>query len=459
VATITIEGSVYTYDEAIIGSNALADVLVGTDDEVLYYITGLDQNDTLTGAASNDIVVGGRGSDVLTGSAGNDVLIGDHVDAEGNIVGDATVVVTMFEGISPPGDNANWKAWENYQNRLEGFFDDVDPAASYKLDGVVVSGQALLDAWDDYNDNLTIDDVHVISGKKIENTNGNDTANHDITDNFDLWEELTDSDDQTEFAAFLDFGRIEPVGGQAPVHSVDTAVFAGLAEDYTVVVSPDSITVEDNVGTDGFDTLIGIERLEFSDRTLELTWFSKTAALSGAEITQLCELYVASFDRAPDALGLAYWGSQLKDGMSLKDIAKSFFVQPETVAAFPHGQSIEDFIAAVYDHVLERAPDAPGLAYWGGELGRGHVSKDSFLLAIINGAHAGGADAQVLANKGMVGAHFALTQGLNDIALAKAVMAGVNASAESVASANIQTDGFAASADSDISVKIVGIAG
>lgn len=459
MATITIQGDVYVYDEAIIGSNALADVLVGTDDEVRYYINGLDQNDALTSAASNDILVGGRGSDVLTGGAGNDLLIGDHVDALGNIVGDATVVVTMTEAISPPGDNANWKAWENYQNRLESFFDHVDPAASYKLNGVVVSGEALLDAWEDYEDNLTIDDVHVISGKKIENTNGNDTANHDIADNFDLWEHLTDSDDQTEFAAFLDFGRIEPVGGPALVHSVDTAVFAGLAEDYTVLVSPDSIIVEDNVGSDGTDTLIGVERLQFSDRTLELTWFSKTAALSGAEITQLTELYVASFDRAPDAMGLAYWGCQLKDGMSLKDIAKSFFVQPETAAAFPHGQSIEDFIAAVYDHVLERAPDAPGLAYWGGELGSGHISKDSFLLAIINGAHAGGADAQVLANKGMVGAHFALAQGLNDIALAKAVMAGVDGSAASVANAYVQTDGFAAMADSDVTVKIVGVAG
>ena len=282
MATVTIEGTEYTYDEAILGSNALADVLVGTDDDVRYYISGLDQNDSLTGAASDDILVGGHGSDILAGGAGDDLLIGDHVDEEGNIVGDAPVVVTPMEAVSPPGDNANWKAWENYQNRLEAFFDDVDPAATYKLNGVEVTGQELLDAWTDFNDNLTIDDVHVISGKKIENTNGNDTAIHDITDNFDLWEELTDSDDQTEFAAFLNFGRIEPVDDQAPADAVDTAVFAGPAEDYTVLVTADSVTVEDNVGTDGTDTLIGIERLEFSDQTLELTWFSKTAALSSA---------------------------------------------------------------------------------------------------------------------------------------------------------------------------------
>jgi hypothetical protein len=457
VATITIQGNAYDYDEAIIGTTALADVLTGLDDEVRYYINGLDQNDTLTGATSNDIVVGGHGSDVLVGGAGDDLLIGDHLDAEGNIVGDPAVVVTLAEAISPPGDNANWKAWENYQNRLEAFFDDLDPAGAYKLNGVEVTGQELLDAWTDYQDSLSIDDVHVITGKKIENTNGNDTANHDITDNFDLWEELTGSDDQAEFAAFLDFGRIEPVD-QAPVRTVDTAIFAGLAEDYTVLVSVDSVTVEDNVGTDGTDTLIGVERLQFSDSTLELTWFTKTAALSSAEISQLTELYCASFDRAPDAMGLAYWGSQLKDGVSLKDIARSFFEQPEAAAAYPHGQSIEDFIATVYNNVLDRAPDAPGLAYWGGELGNGHVAKESFLLAIINGAHGASADAQVLFNKGLVGAHFALTHGLNDVALAKAVMANVDGSAASVAAANFQTDGFAATAESEFDVKIVGVA-
>ena len=179
-----------------------------------------------------------------------------------------------------------------------------------------------------------------------------------------------------------------------------------------------------------------------------------------AELSQLTELYCASFDRAPDAMGLAYWGSQLKDGVSLKDIARSFFEQSEAAAAYPHGQSIQDFIATVYSNVLDRAPDAPGLAYWGGELGKGHVAKESFLLAIINGAHGASADAQILANKGLVGAHFALANGLNDVALAKAVMAHVDGSAESVAAANLQADGFAASAagDGELVVKVVGIA-
>lgn len=458
MAKMTIEDSAYFYDQAILGSDAVADVLVGTDDAIRYLISGFGGDDTLTGAGADDILVGGRGSDGLSGGAGNDVLIGDHVDAEGEIAEDARIDAT-FTAIIPPGDNANWKAWENYQDRLEAFFDHINVGATYKHDGTVVTGQQLLDAWITYKDNLKIEDVHVISGPKIANTKGHDTSIHDITDNADLWEHLTGHDDQAASAAFLDFGRIELVDAAAPAAPVDTAVFSGLADDYTITVTCDGATVTDNVGTDGTDMLIGIERLQFSDRSVDLTWFAKTAELSSDDITHLTELYIASFDRAPDAMGLAYWGSQLRDGMSLQSIAKSFFAQPEAAAAYPLGQSIADFIATVYQHVLDRAPDAPGLAYWSRELGEGYISQDSFLLAVINGAHAGSADAQLLANKGLVGMHFALTRGLSDGHEAKAVMADVDASMESVAAAHLRIDDFASHGEGEFTVKILGIAG
>jgi len=72
-----------------------------------------------------------------------------------------------------------------------------------------------------------------------------------------------------------------------------------------------------------------------------------------------------------------------------------------------------------------------------------------------------GIDAQYLANKEVVGAHFALTQGLSDGNWAKTVMSGVNGTAASVTTANALTDGFAATAataaGSELVVKILGI--
>ena len=246
---------------------------------------------------------------------------------------------------------------------------------------------------------------------------------------------------------------------------INTAYFDGNASDYTlrVAAGASSVSVTDRIGSDGTDSLVNIQYMKFANQTLETEWLVKTAALSASQVVDLTQLYVASFNRAPDALGLAYWGSQLKNGMSLEAIAKSFFAQPEAAAAYPSSQSTETFITKVYNNVLNRGPDAGGLAYWSAELGSGHISKDSFLLAIINGARTSGssADAQILANKELVGAHFGLTQGLNNLAWAGLVMKSVDATAASVTAANAQTDAFAgvaASGGTELVVQIVGIA-
>jgi hypothetical protein len=54
-----------------------------------------------------------------------------------------------------------------------------------------------------------------------------------------------------------------------PLPDVDTAAFAGDSRNYSVEHNDDgTMTVTDNVGTDGSDTLENIERLQFSDRTV-----------------------------------------------------------------------------------------------------------------------------------------------------------------------------------------------
>jgi hypothetical protein len=464
--TVTIEGTDYTYDQEIIGSDALADILIGNDDLVRYYIAGLGLNDDLTGAGHDDILVGGFGSDTLEGRAGDDLLIGDHVTDDGSIVSEMDFIGLSHGSVSPPGANANWKAWENYENRLKEFFDHLDPTLTYKLNGVVMTAAELSAAWGAYNEDLTIDDVHVITGKKIENTNGNDTAIHDITDNLALWAELADGDeDQTEAAAFLDFGTVQVFHPGDHVVVIDTAVFSGPSSNYTLLVGSDSVAVRDNVGSDGLDTLIGVEKMEFSDVSLDTGWFTAVASLPGHQFDDLTDLYIAYFDRAPDALGLCYWASRLADGMSLQQIAKSFFVQPETLAAFPAGQSTEAFITQVYGNMLGRAPDAPGLSYWMHDLDSGNIGRDYFMLAVIYGAQASTgspADAQYLANKHAVGEGFAVNAGLSDVGWAHAVMQGVNASAASVTAAQALTEHYAGRAntvaEAHMVVEFVGIA-
>jgi hypothetical protein len=260
--------------------------------------------------------------------------------------------------------------------------------------------------------------------------------------------------------------RLQGGGGSDVIDGgsgTNTAIYAGSSKNYTVTVEPGSstLTVRDKVGGEGIDTLSSVQQVEFLDRGLDPSWFLKTASLPEIELLDLIDLYIASFNRAPDILGLSYWGSRLEDGMSLGDIAKSFFTQPEMTATYSSAQSSPEFFTRIYENVLGRAPDMPGLAYWTDELDAGPISRDVSLLAVINGAR-GTPDAQYLANKEIVGAYFALSQGLSDLIWAKTIMDYVDESAASVTFGKTLTDVFANSADtatqSELVVKILGVA-
>lgn len=246
----------------------------------------------------------------------------------------------------------------------------------------------------------------------------------------------------------------------------DTAVSWHPSKNFLIRASANdpAITVEDKVGADGTDQLISVEYLQFSDVTLPLSWLAKTATLETDAILSIVDLYIAGLDRAPDAVGLAYWSSQLADGIDLADISKSFFSTPEPTALYDATLSAENFVEAAYANALGRAPDAAGGAYWINELATGHIGRPDFFTALIAGARAptgSVTDAQYLSNKETVGAYFALTQGLTNVEWARAVETGVTASAESVASVKEQIDAFALTAalptSSELVVQLIGV--
>ena len=133
-----------------------------------------------------------------------------------------------------------------------------------------------------------------------------------------------------------------------------------------------------------------------------------------ASYNEVVELYVATFNRAPDSAGLDYW--VYDSGLSLTQIAKSFFVQSETQSKYPSSMSNRDFIAEVYNNLFNREPDSAGWDYWEDSLNAGNVTKDNFILAMINGAKAPTGsihDLATLSNKTEVGLAFAQA-GLQD---------------------------------------------
>ncbi|MEA3490907.1 MAG: BspA family leucine-rich repeat surface protein [Campylobacterota bacterium] len=133
----------------------------------------------------------------------------------------------------------------------------------------------------------------------------------------------------------------------------------------------------------------------------------------------VAELYIATFDRAPDASGLEYW---LGTGSSIENIAASFFDQEETQLKYPDGTTAIEFVTAVYVNLFNRPPERAGLIYWKEEVESGRIHRSLFILSVINGAQR--SDQTVLYHRTTVGIAFADAQ-LNDAKDAECVIAGV----------------------------------
>jgi len=86
-------------------------------------------------------------------------------------------------------------------------------------------------------------------------------------------------------------------------------------------------------GYQAFDLISGqvstipaeVTSIAFADMRQNLTIEATAKLLSDADLKQLIQLYVAYFNRLPDADGLEYWIQRKAQGMSMQDIAESFF--------------------------------------------------------------------------------------------------------------------------------------
>ena len=96
----------------------------------------------------------------------------------------------------------------------------------------------------------------------------------------------------------------------------------------------------------------------------------------------ISSLYLATFNRFPDADGLEYWEDS---AFSLEEISESFFYQRETQILYPANQATEIFVEEVYLNYLNRGIDDAGLTYWTTELDENRIIRGHFILAVING--------------------------------------------------------------------------
>lgn len=149
---------------------------------------------------------------------------------------------------------------------------------------------------------------------------------------------------------------------------------------------------------------------------------------------QVTELYLGFFGRAPDAAGFGYWTQEIAAGAKTpSQIADAFAHTPEFISTYGGKTPIQQ-VTAIYNNVLDRAPDAEGLAYWVNELNTG-TSIGTVVWQVVNAAfqQVGTADGLLVQNKVKVGEYFAITLASNDTAAAASAYNLVTSDPASVA--------------------------
>lgn len=246
----------------------------------------------------------------------------------------------------------------------------------------------------------------------------------------------------------------------------DTAGYSGDQDSYTLQITPGGIILDDRRdGEDGTDTLSEFEFLDFAQGSFfdtgngsltlfDLEQFADFATLTPEDFRTFVEIYIAYFDRAPDAVGLFFWGSVLAKGArTVEQIADAFFSQPETQTTYPDLSDNTAFASSVYQNVLGRDFDQAGLDFWVDLLDREVITQGRFILDILEGVDAApqstdsaetvaqrAIDAEYLADKTDLGIYFSVVLGMSDVDDARDTMALFDGSDPSITASRAAMD-------------------
>ncbi|MCR9124777.1 MAG: DUF4214 domain-containing protein [Rhodobacteraceae bacterium] len=340
------------------------------------------------------------------GSEGNDTLLGDGDDTMFGGGGD-DVLGNLGAG---PSEFFGQAGNDTLGSRLPG--ERLDGGAgsdTASYEGVQVGVQASLDQPGG-NTGTAQGDIYV-SIENLTGSQGNDTLRGDANSNVlsgnagdDLLEGLTGPDTLIggpgndtlvpgPNEAGLDGGAGSDtavlVRGTAPV-SVDLRAGTGTFDGQALVIS----AVENIVSGGGNDSLdgsagsngiLGANHLQAGAGDDFLYGDGLKIAFTPELSGQVTRLYRATLDRGPDAAGHLGWVTDLFEGTrDLVGVSDAFIASPEFQARFG-ALDAEGFVTLLYQTVLDRAPDADGLAGWLAQLATG-ASRAEVVLGFSESA-------------------------------------------------------------------------
>jgi Calx-beta domain len=173
----------------------------------------------------------------------------------------------------------------------------------------------------------------------------------------------TGNSDNNQFRGNTENNRLD--GGIG----IDTVFFSGVRADFTVrgTVNDPSMTVTSAV--DGVDTLLGIERLRFTD--LIEAWDTQPNGFTYAAYA----IFNAGFDRAPSRTELSQWTSQLDLLGSAEALAQNM------INHYAPGVSNAALVSHLWTTVIENPITPAELAAYVGELDVGNFTQAQLVVA------------------------------------------------------------------------------
>lgn len=415
-------------------------------------IRGFEGNDHLFGLPGGDLIQGGPGDDILDGGEGPDVLNGDS---------GADILIPGFgDDIIDGGSGADRIVYYNIASLIGDTIVELEESDTVDL---LFSGADSL-AFE-YGPSAIFVESNSLSGELSIQSIAGLTLNRSTIDGgvrFGVQQQIVLPPGDNIWTSGV--GNQFANGGPG----TDIAKFSGIQSNYTLTYRPQAeefIVSDRRSEGDGTDTLIGFELLDFElgsvfddgsgvNTYFDLRQFADFALLQADDFVTFVEMYIAYFNRAPDAIGLFFWGSVLAQGkLTLEQIADDFFNQAETQAAYPDLNDNTNFAQQVYENVLGRSFDPAGLEFWVGVLESGARTKSQFILEILKGVDAAPSpdataefleqraqDQQYLTDKTDLGIYSSVILGMSDATNAFENMSEFNGSEASLAAAKNAID-------------------
>lgn len=153
---------------------------------------------------------------------------------------------------------------------------------------------------------------------------------------------------------------------------IDTVIYAVTKNDINITKTLAGLTIASNGAADIADTLVNIERIQFTDTTLAFD--------TGGNGGQAYRLYQAAFGRTPDTGGLGYWIGVIDKGADLTDVASGFMASAEFQGLYGSNPSSSTLVNKFYQNVLNRTPDQEGLDFWVNVLESGRGTQQQVLV-------------------------------------------------------------------------------